>query len=210
MMNSIRMPSYKHSVYNESGFTLIEFLISSLILLIVSAAVFNMLSDVQHTAAAQAEMQSVINSAQIAFQTIERCIRQAGNDPLGSHLTGIKIISSKEMQIKSDLTGSLSPGSPDKGDPDGDVNDTGENLSIRFNPVTRSIELVPEGGAAQIVAGNISDFLLQYYDINGSPANLGADVREIRIMIKAANLIKNPQAHESFGIEISSNVRIAL
>jgi Tfp pilus assembly protein PilW len=207
-MNNMRLFN-KHKLSEEPGFTAIEFLISSLILLIISAAVFSMLSDVQRTASNQAEMQSVVNGSFIAFQTIERCIRQAGNNPSGIHGTGIKIINSTEMQIQSDLTGSLGPGSPDKGDPDGDVNDSGENISIRYNRAARSIELVPVGGAAQIVAGNISDFLLQYYDIDGNPTDIGSDVREIRIVIKAVSPANRPN-NRNFGMEIGSDVRIAI
>jgi hypothetical protein len=199
----------KHVFSEESGFTAMEFLISSLILLIVSAAVFSMLADVQRTASTQAEMQSVVNDAFIALQTIERCIRQAGNNPTNIPVTGVKIISSTEMQIQSDLTGSLSPGSPDKGDPDGDVDDSGENIFIRYNRAARTIELVPEGGPAQIVAGNISDFLLQYYDMDGNPTNIGSDVREIRIAIKSVSPTQLP-ADRNFGMEIGCDVRIEI
>jgi prepilin-type N-terminal cleavage/methylation domain-containing protein len=191
----------------ESGFTLTEFLISSLILLVLSAALYRMVADVQRSAAVQAESQSVVNDAQIAFQAIERCIRQAGNNPLGLQDMGIRIISPTEMQIKSDLTGSLGPGNPDKGDPDGDVDDSNENVRIRFNRATHSIEIVPEGGSAQIIAGNISDLLLQYYDANGGETNLESNVREIKITIKATNFSVNPQAHQKFGMEIISRVR---
>jgi hypothetical protein len=207
-MNLMRIV-YKRPFSEESGFTAIEFLISSLILLIVSAAVFSMLSDVQCAASTQAETQSAVNGAFIALQTIERCIRQAGNNPTGIPVTGVKIISSTEMQIQSDLTGSLSPGSPDKGDPDGDIDDSGENISIRYNQAARTIELVPDGGPAQIVAGNISDFLLQYYDRNGSPTNIGSDVRAIRILIKAVSPANLPM-DRNFGMEIGSDVRIEI
>lgn len=209
MMSPIKAFFNAHPTPGESGFTLLEFLISSLILMIVSAAVFGMLSDVQNTAAAQAEMQSVVSSAQVALQTIERCIRQAGNNPLSVSLAGIKIISSTEVQIQSDLTGSLSPGNPDKGDPDGDVEDSGENISIRYNQTARTIELVPNGGSAQIIAGNISGFSFQYYDADGSPTGLGKDVRKIRVVIKAAGMQPDPKTQKRFGMEIGSDIQIA-
>jgi hypothetical protein len=155
-------------------------------------------------------MQAAVNDAHIAFQAIERCIRQAGNNPLGMHGAGIDIISSSEMHIKSDLTGSLGPGNPDKGDPDGDVNDSSENVYIRFNRASHSIEMVPEGGAAQIAAGNISDFILQYYDANGLPTNLGSSVREINVTIKTASPAPNSMLSQKFGIEISSSVRVEI
>jgi type II secretory pathway pseudopilin PulG len=209
MMNSTKARLHSHPTPGVSGFALIELLISSLILTIVSAAVFGMLSDVQHTAACQAEMQSVINSAQVALQTIERCIRQAGNNPRGVSMTGIRVVSSTELQIQSDLTGSLSPGNPDKGDPDGDVNDSGENISIRYNQAARTIELAMDGGGSQIIAGNISEFSLQYFDADGNPTDIGKDIRKIRVVIKAAGLQTDPKTHKRFGMEIGSDIQLA-
>lgn len=208
MMSSIKARLHSNPAPGESGFALIELLISTLILMIVSAAVFGMLSDVQHTAACQAEMQSVINSAQVALQTIERIVRQAGNNPHGVSMAGIRIISSTEVQIQSDLTGSLGPGNSDKGDPDGDVDDSGENVSIRYNPAARTIELAPDGGGAQIIAGNISEFSLQYFDADGNLTGVGKDVRKIRVVIKAAGLQTDPKTHQRFGMEIGSDIQL--
>ena len=55
------------------------------------------------------------------MQTVEQYIRQAGNDPFCTGVAGIAIVSTEEIQIRSDLTGSAGPGNPDKGDPDGDT-----------------------------------------------------------------------------------------
>ena len=63
---------------DQSGFTLTELLISTLILFIASAAIFSVLAEIQHTAGYQAEIQSVLNNTQIAMQTVQRYIRQAG------------------------------------------------------------------------------------------------------------------------------------
>jgi type II secretory pathway pseudopilin PulG len=193
----------------EAGFTLVEFLISCLVFLVVSAAVFIMASDLQNTAAYQAEMQLVAGNAQIALQTVARSIRQAGNNPLGVNLAGVKIISSTEVQIQSDLTGSLGPGNPDKGDPDGDINDSGENITIRYNKTARTLEYLVGGGATQIIAGNISSFSLKYYDADGHQTVSGKDVRKIRIAVQSTSLLPNPRTHKPFGMEIASDIQIA-
>ena len=39
----------------------------------------------------------------------------------------------QEIQIRSDLTGSAARVNPDKGDPDGDIGDSGESVAIRYN-----------------------------------------------------------------------------
>ena len=66
----------------ESGFSLVEFLLSSLILVIIAGAVFDLLGRTQRTASYQTEVQAVIESTRIAMETVERTISQAGNDPL--------------------------------------------------------------------------------------------------------------------------------
>jgi prepilin-type N-terminal cleavage/methylation domain-containing protein len=193
---------------SEDGFTLTEFLVAALILLVVSSAVFSLLSEIQRTAGYQSEVQSVLNSTRIAMETMERCIRQAGNDPFGSGLSGITIVNASEVRIRSDLTGSAGAANPDKGDPDGDINDSGEDVTIRYNAISRSLEIVPDGGSPQIVAGYISGLSFQYYDADGNVTADGKDVRKIAIDISGATQEPNPQTHRIFGIRLSSEIRI--
>ena len=199
---------YRYTSTGQAGFSLLEFMISSIILLLVSAAVFGMLSDIQRTASYQAETQTIVNSAQAALQTIEKYIRQAGNNPQGASLVGINIVDSSEVRIQSDITGSLGPGNPDKGDPDGDVNDSGENVAIRYNQAAKTIEIVPNGGPAQIIAGNINGFTLIYYDADGNSTGVGNSVSRIRVIIKAASSMPNPQTNKTFAMEIGSDIQL--
>ena len=194
---------------NQAGFTLTEFMISAVILFIASAALFSVLAEIQHAAGYQTEVQSVLNNTQIAMQIVQRYIRQAGNDPLGCGVVGITIISSEEMRIRSDLTGSAGPGNPDKGDPDGDTEDSGENVTIRYNNKTRSLEVIPEGGAAQIVAGYISGLNFRYYSADGGAAVTGAEVRKIGISISGASLLPDPKTHQVFGVQLNSEMQIS-
>jgi prepilin-type N-terminal cleavage/methylation domain-containing protein len=209
MMRTTGIFLCRHSTTSQSGFSLLEFMISSMMLLIISAAVFGMLSDVQRTASYQAEIQTIVNNAQAALQTIERYIRQAGNNPLGAGLLGINIAGPFEVRIQSDVTGSLGPGNPDKGDPDGDINDSGENVAIRYNQAARTIEIVPDGGSAQIAAGNITGLTFVYYDADGNMTSAGKNVSRIRVIIRAASPLPNPQTHRIFAMEIGSDIQLA-
>jgi type II secretory pathway pseudopilin PulG len=193
---------------DQSGFTLVEFLISSLILIVVASAVFTLLSEIQRTASYQTEVQSVLNNTRIAMQTVERYIRQAGNDPLGSGLSGVIIVSANEIQIRSDLTGLSGAGNPDKGDPDGDIEDSGENVTIRLNDRSRSLEIVPDGGSAQIVANNIVGLSFECYDSQGSLTTTSGDVRKVVVTITGSSSLPNPQTHQAFGVKLSSGVNI--
>jgi hypothetical protein len=204
--NSNRSTSICH---NASGFALTEFMISALILLAVSCAVFNTLIEAEHAASYQSEIQSVLSSTQIAMQTVEGYIRQAGNDPLSSGVAGITIVSPQEMRIQSDLTGSAGPGDPDNGDPDGDTGDSNENVTIRYNSRTRSLEIVPAGGPAQIVASGISDLTFTYYNAVGGSAATGSEVSKIGISISGTSMLPNPRTRQIFGVQLSSEVQVS-
>ncbi len=193
---------------NSCGFSLIELLLTLLVLCVASAAVFGVLTDIQQAAGYHSEIQSVLINTQIAMHTVQRCIRQAGNDPFRSGLTGITIIGPQEMRLQSDLTGSAGPGNPDKGDPDGDTQDAGESVTIRFNNRTRSLEIVPEGASAQIIAGSISGLNFTYYDADGNPTATGADVRKIGISIAGASLKPDPRTGQVFSIQLKSEIQV--
>ena len=193
----------------QAGFSLAEFLIATLIMLVAAASVFGILAEIQQSVSFQTEVQSVLDNTRLALQTTGRYIRQAGNDPLGIGLTGITIISPTEVRIQSDLTGSAGPGNPDKGDPDGDTNDSAEDVTIRYNGSTRSLEIIPEGGPAQVVAGYISGLSFQYYDADGKPTSNGNAVSTINVTVSGASLLPDPRTHQIFGVQLSSDFQVA-
>jgi type II secretory pathway pseudopilin PulG len=192
----------------QSGFTLAEFLIAACILLIISGSIFRAFSDMQSSAGYESEVQAVLDNTRIGMQLIEKHVRQAGNDPFHIGIPGITIISASELRIRSDLTGSAGSGNPDKGDPDGDVSDSNEDVTIRYNGITRTLEFVPDGGPAQPVAGYISGLSFQYFDSSGNVTGAGNEVRRIRVSISGASLQPNPQTHHHFGIQLTSDVEI--
>jgi type II secretory pathway component PulJ len=194
---------------NESGFTIAELLTSAFILLVISASVFRSLSDTQSSAAYQSEVQAVLDNTRIAMQLIERHIRQAGNDPFEAGINGITIIGVGQLRIQSDLTGSSGAGNPDKGDPDGDITDSNEDVTIQYNKTARTLEIVPEGGPAQAVASYISGLSFQYFDANGNITNIGSEVRKITVSISGSSLQPNIQTREQFGVQITSDIEIA-
>jgi prepilin-type N-terminal cleavage/methylation domain-containing protein len=193
----------------EAGFSLPEFLIASVILLLVSAAVFGMLGETQRAASYQTEIQGVLDNTRISMETVERIIRQAGNDPRSVGFQGVTIVSTQEVQIQSDLTGSAAPGNPDRGDPDGDTADSNENVTIRYNAGNQAIELVPAGGSAQMISNYISGFSMQYFDAAGLPTLTGADVRRIAVTVTGASSLPDPQTHEPFSMKLGSNIQLA-
>jgi hypothetical protein len=69
--------------------------------------------------------------------------------------------------------------------------------------------VVPAGGAAQIVAGNISGVAFSYFDDAGGPAAAGAAVRWIGITISGASLQADPRTHQVFGVQLNSEIQVS-
>ncbi len=193
----------------DAGFSLAEFLITSLILLLLSVSVFNSLADSQSVTGYQAQVQAVLDNSRTALETVERYIRQAGNDPFKRGIAGITIAGPTEITVKSDLTGSAGAADPDKGDPDGDFQDAGEAVTIRYNSSARTVELVPADGRAQTIASYISAFSMQFYDAAGALTSSGASVRRIKVTVSGASTAANPKTRKTFGITLTSDVQIA-
>lgn len=193
---------------DSSGFTLAEFLVASTILLIISAPLFGSLNSIQKAASEQAEIQQIQDNMRVALQTAMRCIRGAGNDPFAAGFERVSPISETEVRIRSDLTGSEAPGRPDKGDPDGDIMDSGEDILLRYNNPRQRLEMVRGTGPAQIVADNISGFAIQYLNADGEPAPDGTNVRTIRIRIRGTASGSIGPAQMPLTLERTGTVRI--
>lgn len=192
---------------SEKGFSLVEFLLSAMIFILLSASVFTILAEVQQDANYQPEIQAVMDNARIALQTVEKYLRQAGNDPFGAGFQGITIINDHEVQVRSDIKGSQGASNPNKGDPDGDILDSDENVTLRFNPSTSSIEVV-SGGTAQIICNHIQKLSFKYYDADGNITADGRRVRKITVAVSSIGDVPHMRTRQFFGLELQSEVRI--
>jgi len=187
-----------------AGFSLVEMLIATLIMGIMTASLFPLLNDFQRETSYRSEMQAVLDNIRIAIETLEKYIRQAGNDPHGAGFQGITIINDQEVTIRADLKGSLGS---DKGDPNGDVIGPDENVTLRFNSANQSLEVV-SGGTAQIICNRIGNLKFRYYDADGYLTIDGSRVRRIAVTIQGMADWPNPKTHEVFGIELERDIRI--
>jgi len=188
----------------NAGFSLVELLMATLILCILTASLFPMLNDFQRETAYRKETQAVLDNTRIALETLEKYIRQAGNDPHGAGFQGIAIVSDQAVTVQSDLKGSHGP---DKGDPNGNTSGPDENVTLRFNPANQSVEIV-SGGTAQIVCNRINDLKFRYYDADGNITMDGSRVRRIAVTISGKADIPNPVTRKFFGIELEREIRI--
>lgn len=192
----------------EQGFSLVELLIAALVTLVLAASVFGLMNRLQRTAGYQPEVQGVLAIAMTGMETVERILLQAGNDPLQAGFPALVIAGPAEVRVRADLTGSAR-GAPDQGDPDGDTDDSGEDVTIRYNVNTRSLEIIPQGGVPQPVVTGLLGFAMQYFDGAGTETAAGDDVRAVRITLAGASPVADPQTGRPFSLQLSSYIGLA-
>jgi hypothetical protein len=186
----------------EKGFGLAEFLMSTLVVISLSAGIFTILTDMQGNSGYQAEVLSVMENTRVAMSALGRYIVQAGSNPRSASFTPVAITSSSQVHLSADLTGS-SGGS--QGDPDGDIADADEDIIIRFNQTDRCIEILDRNGNIKTLANYISAFSLSYFDKDGNVTAVDADVRKIRVTLSGSSTVANPRTRKTFGLTLTSD-----
>ncbi len=193
-------------VISMRGFSLIEFMLSSLILFVVGGSVWGILNQTQRTAGYQVEIQAVLEGTRYSMMTVERILEQAGNDPLNVGFPGISDMSATHVRVRADLTGSAgngTPSDPDKGDPDGDTMDSGEDVTVNFDAHAGTIQI-----NGQPIASNITAFSLQYFDKTGGAAAASDQVTRIRITLSGRSPSADPQTGKTFSIQLASDIQL--
>lgn len=201
------MTSDRKREHGEGGFSIVEFLLSTLLLVVISASIFQVMASTQESASYQNQVQTALQNSRTAMEFVERCIRQAGNNPRKAVFQAVEITDATQVRLRSDLTGAAA-GNPNMGDPDGDVLDTGEDVIIRYVSAGRRIEFQPNGQQAQTIADNITAFSLQYFDATGNVTTVGANVRKIRISVTASTTIPDPRTRRPFSVGTTADVQI--
>ena len=201
---STKSPTTGHPPESQSRFDPAEFPISALIFPMPAFSVFVRLSKIQRQGNYQNEVPAVLNHTRLSMQIVGRYLRQAENDPMGSGLSGRTAVSPAQVRIPSDLTGSSSPGNPDKGGPDGDADDSRENVASRYNGATRSLEINPQGGLAPIFAGYGLGLLFRFCHSAGGPIAAVQDAGKIKIGAEDISLLANPENHWILGPQLAA------
>jgi hypothetical protein len=196
------LSSDNQGLHEESGFGLVEFLMSALVVVSISAGLFTILTNMQSNAGYQSEVLGVMENTRVVMSMLERYIVQAGSNPRSASFTPVTITSSTQVQLCADLTGSSGG---NQGDPDGDILDADENVTIRHNQTARSIELVDGNGTVQTLANYISAFSLNYFDKDGNVTAVGADVRKIRVTISGSSTMANPRTKKTYSLTLASD-----
>lgn len=120
----------------EGGFTLVEFMISALIMTLVLGATVALATQIQQGYQTQLDDAAAEQEARYALEWIARDLRSAGSDPYNIILEAEEIWI--DPNVGADPNDSIRLQS-DIFPPDGALDDDGENITIAFDPMTNVI-----------------------------------------------------------------------
>ena len=165
------MSCLKDSDHEACGFTLVEMLLSIVILAIVSGGVLSTFNNSQLSYQSHEDVAEVISKSRFSLDQLMTYFRQAGNDPEGhlasSAISPIEILGTGHVRINSDLTGAVpdssDPTDPLKstGDPDGTLDNLYEQVIARYDSAQQRI-YIDIGYGEEILASDISSFDLTF------------------------------------------------
>jgi len=147
---------------SNRGFTMVELLVALVVSLLALGAIYSTFLNQQKSYHIQDETAAMHQNIRAAMFYMEREIRMAGCDPLGSANAGILDANSTSIRFTEDIVGN-NPGD----DPDGSIDDPNENIIYSLDAYNNLVRNV--GGGGQMVAQNIDAIDFVYLDGNSPP-----------------------------------------
>jgi type IV pilus assembly protein PilW len=218
---------------NKKAFTLLELLIALAISGVVMAGIYSAYYSQQKSYITQEQVAAMQQELRAAMYIMQREIRMAGCDPIGSAGAGIQTANANAITFTLDITGGESDGkdndtdgSVDEADEnrfsDGSCDDTNENITYSLYTANGIQKLGRDtGGGNQPVAENIDalDFVYLDEDNNildddgsGNVTTSIASVRSVQITMVARTGKRDPgyTNHTSYKNQQDTTIYIAL
>jgi prepilin-type N-terminal cleavage/methylation domain-containing protein len=194
----------------ESGFSLIELLITVAVLSVISGAALSLVYQSQFSYTAQTQLAEESQDLRSAMDLIIRSLRQAGSDPLEMIATpAVTILGQDHIQIAADVTGSVDSitGNPleSTGDPDGALNSIGELVTVRYDSSEERLYLNMGYGEA-VLADNVTEFNLSFLDEAGMPTTVNDDIARVQVSMTGKTARTDLQTKKRNAISFSSEV----
>ena len=161
-----KIVNLQSSIFNSSGFTLLELLISMTIGLVVLGSIFSSFTTQKKSYELQEKITVMEQNLRVPIDFITRDLRNVGYNPTENLITGTSVglvpggginIGTNSIRILSDLNG------------DGDTGDTGEDVdySLDGTDYTDGITFDIERNGQPLVQ-NITALTFTYYDSDGN------------------------------------------
>jgi type IV pilus assembly protein PilW len=165
------------------GFTLVEMMVSMGIGMVVMAAVATTFRSQTRVYNAQEQINEMEQNARGAIDVIGRELKMAGYRPTGMALTGVTY-SASQLQIQADVNGDglLTPV----------ASEPNEILIYVLDNTNKQITRKDGTNSAQVLADNITQFVVDYLDSSGTSTTTTANIRQVRISITAQTAKPDP------------------
>jgi len=172
----------------DSGFTLIELMVSIAIGLVVLASVATTFTSQTRAYSAQEQINQMEQNLRGALDIMTREIKMAGYRPNGGTVTGVVSYTSTSLTIQADIDGNgtlLASGSG---------SDTAnEQIVYVYDSVNKKITRQVGSGTAATLAENISTFTFTYYQSSGATlATSASNIRRIKIALTGITAKPDP------------------
>lgn len=183
-----RLDSVNSAPRPEGGFSLLEALVVAALLIVVTGGTLKILYQGQETFQSQTALNRTSEQARIAMDVMVRYLRHAGNDPFdfmeSNGIPAVRIVSSSEMVINSDVTGAVASATANPkeatGDPDGALNSIHEQVRFRHDAGTERLFMDIGYGETEL-AQRVVALDLEYRDANGQPTGDSNAVAQVNI-----------------------------
>ena len=213
----MKMSCLKDPHHDACGFTLVEMLLSILILAIVSGGVLMTFNNSQLSYQSHEDVAEVISKSRFSMDQLMTYFRQAGNDPQGylasNTISPIEILGTGHVRINSDLTGAVpdpsDPTDPLKstGDPDGTLDNLYEQVIARYDSAQQRIYL-DIGYGEEILASDISSFDLTFYDSAGNTTTTESNIVRVQAELVAESAGGNLESGKVQTMTLGSSVML--
>ena len=193
------------------GFTFLEFLVALAILSLFTAATAVVLLQGQWTLQTQTEMTRAVEQGRIAIDMVVRYLKQAGNDPFRSFeiagTAGVEILGSDSVRINSDITGAVAGSGvlEASGDPDGFLTAAHESVTFSYD-TDLHILLLDIGYGLEVIAQDVGNFELKYFDVAGNETAENSEVARVSIRLTPLASNASLQTGEVYGTTLYSEV----
>ena len=168
---------------NKKAFTLIELLVALAISGVVMAGIYSAYYSQQKSYVTQEQVAAMQQNLRAAMYIMQREIRMAGCDPTEDAGAEIKTANTNSIRFTSDITDDAGTGNPD-----GDTDDTNEDVTYSLytaDGIQKLGRKSPSTAINQPVAENIDALDFVYLDANGATTATLANIRSVQITLVA-------------------------
>ncbi|HIB54858.1 MAG TPA: hypothetical protein EYN18_01645 [Nitrospirales bacterium] len=155
----------------DAGFSLVELMIASTIGIVIIGAGFAFYLSMQRSLIIEEKANVMQQNVRGAMSAVVNIIRRSGYDPAKAGFDAFDDpVSSTSLQVYADLDG------------DGDTNDTNEDVTISFDAVKDTLQII-RLGRPPITFSDIDSGTFTYYDSTNAPTTRFSDVRVVEVAI---------------------------